>query len=371
MVKSYKLYFISLLFILLLVSLTSNIVSAQDDVISFSLNDHELSDNSDIIVFSHGENLTIDSVISPNISLESITVKTSNVFFQELIGYYLGDFEVNDFSVNDTFNHEVISLPEFLPSGIHQFNITLNYIDTSFNEFSLEKSVILDINSSSLDERLAGFALDYISHDVAAELVDFITGREPRKLPDDLSHRELRLLKDDLFLENLSYHVKKIEEKTLKKEVSLEDLDSLSSVNDNVASVLKRITGLDASPLIEKELQVFEVTDINGSVAYVSRVIIRIHYFDSSLNGLEIVEEIPKDVAVHVNEIAFLDAIDILENDPIVKWNINHVPKDSDYEIAYSVNKRLDDVQSTTVAGGNEPSLFAKFLSNLLAKFFN
>ena len=171
-------------------------------------------------------------------------------------------------------------------------------------------------------------------------------------------------------IDSEKYTVKLIEEKTLTQDVTNDKLEELKDVNDKVAMALKEIKKLDDTPLIEKELKVFEVTNEEGEIAYVTRVIIRITHTDS-INDLVVVEEIPKDVAMYASDIEFLDLTEVLEEDPIVKWNFDHVPKDQAKEFGYSVDKKLDTVDSTTIAGGNEPSAVAKWIRNLFAKWFN
>ncbi|MEM3127020.1 MAG: hypothetical protein QW331_03050 [Candidatus Woesearchaeota archaeon] len=71
-----------------------------------------------------------------------------------------------------------------------------------------------------------------------------------------------------------------------------------------------------------------------------------------SNESVEIVEEIPKSVAQNTNQVSFSDEPEIIENDPIVKWQFNSVSEEK--EVSYSIDGEVNDLATTVVVAGEE-----------------
>ena len=146
-------------------------------------------------------------------------------------------------------------------------------------------------------------------------------------------------------------------------------LDGESMLED--PEIKKKVYALQKGiePKIEKTLNVFEVTNPDNDMStIVSKIIVSLGS-DVTLKDLSIIEEIPKSIAMHVDNLGFSHKIEVLQADPIVKWDLGHISKDGVREVSYAVNAELDDIESKTVAGGDKLGMGARFLAWLASLF--
>ena len=76
--------------------------------------------------------------------------------------------------------------------------------------------------------------------------------------------------------------------------------------------------------------------------------------------------KIPKSVAVSASELEFFENPVVLEDDPIVKWQLQSLPKDQTKDYGYTVDKEVEEIPPLTVAAGDEPGAVAKFVRFLI-----
>jgi hypothetical protein len=102
---------------------------------------------------------------------------------------------------------------------------------------------------------------------------------------------------------------------------------------------------------VTKTLDVYKVSAKDtGKEVYVSRVTIS-YAADSAKKNVNIIEVIPKTVVVSADELEFVGLVPtILQQDPIVQWELAGVDKGETVELKYLVKKQLSGIDSTTVA---------------------
>ncbi len=74
---------------------------------------------------------------------------------------------------------------------------------------------------------------------------------------------------------------------------------------------------------------------------------------------LVVIEDIPKTVAQHISSLSFSEQPEVLEADPVVKWNFNNVPKGSEVDVSYAVDGEVS-ADSEAIVGGEDPGFFGK-----------
>lgn len=139
--------------------------------------------------------------------------------------------------------------------------------------------------------------------------------------------------------------VKNIIEKVLTSATEAQAQQVLSGIKQSVSS------GSSAPVSVRATLEVFEVKEkTTGQTSHVSRVSLMIKP-DKDLKNVNIVEVIPKSVAASISEVIFLgEQPKVLQADPIVQWEFSEVKKDETKDLSYQVNKKLDVLESNTVA---------------------
>ncbi len=360
---------VSLFIIVALISILalSHSVSAEEQGnIFITLNDQVLSSDTTLVV-QPNDSLALHSVVAPGYVIEDVKISSDSTFFQELMSYYLDFFEQNEFSANATITDETFQFPETMPGGVQDFNIQIDYFDITGKSYSENYVLHLDINDSSFKSSVLGGVLGLLSDDMAYALVDFVTGNRDSKVPDDnLLPKELHMAARDLDLAN-NYTVTRVFSHEVEDNLTEEDFSKLASINPEIADTLLELQKKKLSPTITKELQVFEVQTPDGSTKYITRIILHIHA-GSAMKNFVVLETIPKKLSEHASDIAFNKHVSVLQDDPIVKWNLDHLPP-GDSDIAYSADGKLDSLATKTIAGGSKPSVFARLFASILAKF--
>ncbi|MCA9478643.1 MAG: hypothetical protein KC535_05845 [Nanoarchaeota archaeon] len=339
-------------------------VSAAD--ISFSING--ISDQTPVPI-NPGEDVTVEIIQAPFTYIYNVQVETDNELLRQVIETTLDEFERTDRSLIESATTETRPAPPFLPGGTHEITLTFQYSDAQFQEKTLSQTIILDIPQGSSREKLLNWLLSILPDDVASELIDRLLGRNLEPLPRDLTLEELLQFARQEGLDiNVDYQIKKVASSNTTQELDKEDIEQLEKNTDNtdLQKELKKIKRR-TPPTITKDLNVFEITTKNGTYN-VSKIVVGIGSGKKSLNRLSIIEVIPKEIAENANLLTFSELPDVIEIDPIVKWNFDHVPAEDQKEYSYTVQGEVEEVNSTTYSGGKEPSAFAEAILNVIDK---
>ena len=348
-------------------ALLISLVSAQD--ISIKVNGKDISGEIEITPDSE---LKIDTTIAPNVYIESVSAESKNEIIRQIIEEELKSFEREERNPESEVKSRSVFLPSVLPGGTHK--ITANFRYSNANLESKEENIEFNfkVASAGFSGAIVGILSGLVGQDGASEVVDLITNRQIEPIPRELSNEEIRGIADELGL---------TEEDIRNKNYNVEEVDRKESSQDNlVDQMITEIDNQDAketlekikkskTPNIKKELIVYKISTKDGlKSAHQSKTIVGITH-EKSLNRIDLVENIPKSTAESADKLIFSEQPVILVNDPVVKWDFDHVPKGQTKEVSYTVNKKLDKIESTSAAGGKEPGFFANLIAKIIQMF--
>jgi len=180
---------------------------------------------------------------------------------------------------------------------------------------------------------------------------------------DDIDMSDIGLSDEDVSLGN--YEMKEVMTKSsVSKTTDMMKTATTQEAKDAISDMQSK----DLPGKIEKFLSVYEVSKKGSEeVTYISKVVVSIN-IDQNMKNFEVIEQIPKSVAKSVSELVFSEKVIVLEDDPIVKWDLKYAPEGQTKEYSYTVNKKIESIDSNTVAGGDKMgwSFFA-WLAGLFA----
>ncbi|MEK6910055.1 MAG: hypothetical protein AABW61_03200, partial [Candidatus Aenigmatarchaeota archaeon] len=116
--------------------------------------------------------------------------------------------------------------------------------------------------------------------------------------------------------------------------------------------IKQAVSSGSSSPVsIVTTVEVFEVKEkTTGKTAFASKITLEIKA-DKDLKDVNIVEVIPKSVAASILDVIFLgEQPKVLQADPIVQWEFPEVKKDETKDLSYQVPKKIEKIESQTVA---------------------
>lgn len=356
------------IFLVIMLLLCSTIVLAED--ISLKLNGEDVDGEMDLVAAT---DVDFELSIAPQIRIKDISVEADNELVRQLIEEALNDFEAPE-RFPETFQKKSsFSLPQILPAGSYTLTVNVKYSDANYQDKTLTKTVTFNLIAEGAASMMAGMLLKMMPDDGASEVVDAITGRTLDPVPREPTFdevmgvaQELGLSAEDILAGN--YEMKEIDSMQETTELTTESIDAMmEGMTDPKARAAMEALKKMKKPKVEKQMKVFELS--NGErKAYQSKIVISIGYEDS-LNHLQLIETIPKSVAQDVSELMFSEDPEVLIADPVVKWNFNHIPKGQKKEYSYTINKKLEQIESNSVAAGIEPGFFAKLIAKLIARF--
>ena len=175
---------------------------------------------------------------------------------------------------------------------------------------------------------------------------------DAKKALDDLE-KQLAELKDlEMKVRVLEKKVttvrKKVERKDLAKHVSKFVKNRAVDEGDNVTDDTADEMANDTVEVGEEEInitleaEVLEVeegdTTENVSVFTISVKNLK----DKNLTGVTIIQSIPKEIAESASELVFAGAVTIIEDDPIVGWDLSMLEEEEEKKLSFSTKKKVD-----------------------------
>ncbi|MBI2136837.1 hypothetical protein HYU06_07230 [Candidatus Woesearchaeota archaeon] len=129
--------------------------------------------------------------------------------------------------------------------------------------------------------------------------------------------------------------------------------DIKPEVIEKIKPIVEKFSHPDVvKPMVEKSLKVYEVKNIEtGKAISLAKAVISI-VGSEEMKDISIIEVIPKTVAQSTDELTFSEQPLIIQSDPIVQWNINQLPAGQKKEVFYIVKKKIESLESVTVAVG-------------------
>ncbi|MFH2028529.1 MAG: hypothetical protein ABIJ08_05295 [Nanoarchaeota archaeon] len=354
--------------VFILAILVISVVMAED--IALKVNDNDISS---VIEVAPNGKLVLEVDIAANILIKYLKVEAKNEFIRQLVQEQMQNFRSNERKDISEIRKSTINLPGILPAGRHDLFVKVKYNDANFQDKEISKKIPVNIAGSGFMSGLVGGITGGLSQAAAAEVVDTMIDREIEPLSRQLTDEEVRNVAEELGLsqddiKNGNYELKEIAQKESDGTITNDQIDEMISATDNIETkaALTALKGMN-KPTVKKSLSVFELSK-DGRSAYQSKVIIGISH-TTSINNVNIIEVIPKSTAENADELWFSDDVEILEADPIVKWNFEHIPKGQIKEYSYVVNKKLEEIESKTIAACSEPGFFAKLIASIVKMF--
>lgn len=151
----------------------------------------------------------------------------------------------------------------------------------------------------------------------------------------------------------------------LSKEMTDDTLAGLHALNSS--SVTDAISDYQESEKasLTKEVVVYRMKHKQSQKSdFVSKIILS-YTAEDDTKSFSIVEQIPKEIASQASLLRFNIDPEIIEEDPIVKWSFNDVPKGGSLDISYSVPSRIKPLETQTVVYTSD-SEFLSFRGILL-----
>jgi hypothetical protein len=348
-------------------ALLISLVSAQD--ISVKINGNDISEEIEITPNSE---LKIDTTIAPNTYIESVTAESKNEIIRQIIEEELKSFERDERNPESEVKSRTVHLPSVLPGGTHKVSTTFKYSNANLESKEENKQFNFKVTSAGFSGAIVGILSGLISDDGASEVVDLITNRQVKPVPRELSNEEIRGIADELGLteediKNKNYNIEEVDRKESPQDSLVDQL--ITEIDNQKAKETLEEIRKSKTPDIKKELIVYKISTKDGlKSAHQSKTIVGITH-EKSLNRIDLIENIPKTTAESADKLIFSEQPEILVNDPVVKWNFDHVPKGQTKEVSYTVNKKLDKIESTSAAGGKEPGFFANIIAKIIGMF--
>ncbi|MFH1641638.1 MAG: hypothetical protein ABIC04_01935 [Nanoarchaeota archaeon] len=355
---------------LLVTLLLSAVVAAED--ISLKINDQDISSAVEI---GPGSNIKFDISIAKNVLIKDLKAEAENEVIRQIIEEQLSEFGTNERKDSVTSKSLTVVLPGILPAGEHKVKVTVKFNDAEFNDKTVQKDIVFNIIGGGFVNSIVGGITNSMSPEAAAEVVDLVLQRKIEPLQREPTSEEIRSIADQLGLtqldiQNKNYNIQKIESKKVEQTLTDETINNMiAAVADpNAKAALELLKGMK-KPTITKNLDVYELSTKDGSkAAFQSKIIISLSY-GSSLNNLNLIENVPKTVAENAADLVFSEDPVILQADPVVKWNFEHIPEGQTKEYSYTVNKKLEEIESVSVAAGAEPGFFTKIIAKIVGIF--
>ena len=187
---------------------------------------------------------------------------------------------------------------------------------------------------------------------------------------DALDKEKLRILETkelaklsltDIGIENINEEYENVGIKLLRSKKQRENSISIDSINTiakemnspALDNAIKNLNNNSIEKEIEKEILLFKVKNIElDKEMYFSKVILSFEIEEIGEN-FTIIEIIPKDIAISTEELAFNIDPEIIEEDPIVKWNFDSIPKNTQISLSYTVQKNIEKVSTKTITAMN------------------
>ena len=140
----------------------------------------------------------------------------------------------------------------------------------------------------------------------------------------------------------------------------IDDILATLVVDDQAKTLIEQLkdllTGGETEKIaLVKTVENYEITNPEtGATAQRSRISLVIEATNEDRTDVNIIEVISKTIAETASEVDFAISPTVLQEDPIVQWKFDTIPKGTSEDLSYIVNKKvtLEDIQaSKTVTG--------------------
>jgi hypothetical protein len=266
----------------------------------------------------------------------------------------------------DTPIRRSIQVPSYVPAGNHTISAEIQTRDSKGNIHTENKTFVTEVPQKKGVEGLIQRMVPSVSKDAYQELFSFSEKKQNRTrtrptITEGLTEDETRRLGFDPA--NTTIIRQSPESKMLRH--TAKDKESLRNVTDK--RVQDAVNELDEKDPLEvnKTIERYTLVGSDGRQTNVSKVILKVKS-EGSKKAIDIIESIPKSIAEDVSELEILGSYEVLEEDPIVRWNFDYATDDEELTAGYIAQKNIDQDTTTSIAAGQTPTFDARVISFLL-----
>lgn len=266
----------------------------------------------------------------------------------------------------DTPIRRSIQVPSYVPAGNHTISAEIQTKDSKGNIHTENMTFVTEVPQKKGVEGLIQRMVPNVSKDAYQELFSFSEKKQNHTrtrptITEGLTEDETRRLGFDPA--NTTIIRQSPESKMLRH--TAKDKESLRNVTDE--RVQDAVNELDEKDPLEvnKTIERYTLVGSDGRQTNVSKVILKVKS-KGSKKAIDIIESIPKSIAEDVSELEILGSYEVLEEDPIVRWNFDYATDDEELTAGYIAQKNIDQDTTTSIAAGQTPTFDARAISFLL-----
>ncbi len=259
-----------------------------------------------------------------------------------------------------------IDVPAYVPAGNHTIQAEIQTRDSNGSIRTQRLNVTTEVPQKKGASGVIQRMMPSVSKDAYQELFTFADERANRtrsrpQIRSGLTDEETERLGFD---PNTTTIIKMAPNSEIIRHTK-DDTKGLQNASDErVRTAMAEMD--DKDPLeINKTIERYTLVGSDGQKRNVSKVILKIQS-KKSKKGIDIIESIPKSIAADVSELEILGSYEVLEEDPIVRWNFDYATGDEALSAGYIAQTDINPDATASLAAGENPSFDARAISFLL-----
>lgn len=332
--------------LLLLLLLLSVSVSAAD--IDFMIDGKPLADSYSI---SPGQRIDVRLSLAPGVLVREIDVVADKPYYETLFENSLSRGFSR--SAQQASSDVTISVPPQVPSGDSGVEVTIFYEDAGFNKKKSTYSTLLKVEDGS---GTLGFLMALAPDRVADELLGAygvvdLPRLDPNLGIDDLNKRDL---------EALGISFQDMAEGRLPQITQTATKLSRMTLSQNREQFKDYQWKGSLEPEVEVRKSSFDVRFGDRTITK-SKIIVSVPAKDS-ISLVDSVVIIPKSVAESASLLDFSERPIIIEDDPVIKWQIANIPEAQTKDYAVIADGDVTDTDITAAAAGKKMSWITRLI---------
>jgi len=301
-----------------------------------------------------GTSLDVAVRIAPGILIREINVDADKRYYETLFESSLAEQFRRDRV--ETQKQASIIVPKQIPSGDSNVAVTITYEDAQFNTRTVTFETLLQVKKGS---KLLGFFSGILPSRVMDELIGASGAISLQKLDENLNlddldrsdYNALGLTLADLNAGNIPT-ITKTNTKTTQK-------------SETPTKYKRHVIG-SLHPEIHATTNAFTV-NYNGKTLTKSKILISVPGAQS-ISDVSSLAIIPKEIAQTTKDIRFSEKPNIIEEDPVIKWQFSNIPEGQAKEYSMVVDGDATKHEIQAAAAGEKISWITRFILWILGK---
>lgn len=312
------------------------------------------------IEVSPGEKLDIGIKVSKGVLIKDVQIETKSAFIKQIFENNLRKSYSRQ--PQDRILTKQVILPSTMPKLDDDVKIKLIYSDASMEDKSMDDSVHI---SSPKGSAIVGALVNMLSDDATAEITNWLTGHQVERLNKDLTLDDLN--KKDL--ESLGITPEQVLSGEQVPEIELIG-DKSDIQKDKESNNFNGLKG-DVYPAVEVTVKTFKVF-VGDKEIIKSKITLSIkdevgHKLGSS--NLQLIVDIPKEVAQTASELGVSELMEIIKEDPVIKWSMKNLPQNHVKDFSFTTDGNAQNFEVLAKAAADKPSMMGRFVAWIVGFF--